>query len=128
MLFCVKELTFCGKMIRVGIQVEFAGSYGRGVLRGLMAYANLQADWEFVMPPMYSLSSRKLDTRAADGVITMIHAAKSMERYRKARVPVVNTARTMTARQLQQAHIPTVLPDDAAVGKMAFEYFREKMF
>ena len=94
-------------MIRIGIQVDFAGSYGRGVLRGLMAYANLQADWEFVMPPMYSLSAAKLDLQEADGVITMIHAAKSIERYRKAKVPVVNTARTITARQLQQAGIPT---------------------
>jgi LacI family transcriptional regulator len=115
-------------MIRIGIQVDFAGSYGRGVLRGLMAYANLQADWEFIMPPMYALSSRRLDPQNADGVIVMIHAVKSVDRYRKAKVPFVNTARTLTARQLQQARIPTVLPDDAAVGRMAFTYFREKLF
>jgi len=115
-------------MIRIGIQIDFAGSYGRGVLRGVMAYANLQADWEFVMPPMYSLSSQQLDTNASDGVIAMIHAAKSVRRFGSARVPVVNTARTISARQLEQAHIPTVLPDDAAVGRMAFEYFREKLF
>ena len=63
-------------MLRIGIQVDFAGGYGRGVLRGVMAYANLRADWEFEMPPMYMLSSRKLDLRNVDGVIAMIHAAQ----------------------------------------------------
>lgn len=115
-------------MIRIAIQVEFAGSYGRGVLRGVMAYANLRADWEFIMPPMYSLSSRKPDPGAADGVIAMIHGARSIERFRRARVPMVNTARTISARQLQDARVPTVLPDDAAVGKMAFAYFWERLF
>ena len=55
-------------MLRIAIQLDFAGGYGRGVLRGVMRYANLRTDWEFVMPPMYSLASRKLvDPKAADG-------------------------------------------------------------
>jgi LacI family transcriptional regulator len=115
-------------MIRIGIQVEFAGSYGRGVLRGVMAYANLRADWEFIMPPMYSLSSKKPQTGGADGIIAMVHGMRSIERYKKGKVPMVNAARTLSARQLQAAQVPTVLPDDAAVGKMAFEYFWERMF
>jgi len=115
-------------MIRIGIQVDFAGSYGRGILRGVMAYANLRADWEFVMPPMYSLSSKPLDPRAVDGVIAMVHAVKSLDRYRRAKVPVVNTASTISARHLHRAKVPTVLPDDSAVGKMAFDYFWEKLF
>src|SRR5271166_6403140 len=113
-------------MIRIGIQVDFAGSYGRGVLRGVMAYANLRSDWEFLMPPMYSLNSQRLDPAEVDGVIAMIHATKSLDRFRRSGVPTVNTARTISARQLSKAHVPTVLPDDVAVGKMAFEYFREK--
>ena len=44
-------------MIKIAIMLEFAGSYGRGVLQGVMEYANLRADWEFLMPPMYSLIS-----------------------------------------------------------------------
>src|SRR5205814_64722 len=65
-------------MLRIAIQLDFAGGYGRGVLRGVMRYANLRTNWEFVMPPMYSLASRKLvDPRAADGVIAMLHAARS---------------------------------------------------
>jgi LacI family transcriptional regulator, galactose operon repressor len=115
-------------MHRIGIQVDFAGGYGRGVLRGVMAYANLRADWEFEMPPMYMLSSRKLELRKVDGVIAMIHASRSFDRFRRARVPMVNTARTMSAGQLRRAHMPTVLPDDVAVGKTAFSYFWDRLF
>ncbi len=115
-------------MIRIGIQLDFAGGYGRGVLRGVMRYANLRTDWEFVMPPMYSLASRKLDQQANDGVIAMVHAARTLDRFRQARIPLVNTAHTMTTRELRQVRVPTVLPDDAAVGRMAFEYFWERHF
>ncbi len=57
-------------MKRIGIQLDFAGGYGRGVLRGVMQYANVDNNWEFIMPPMYSLKNRpRLDPTAADGVI-----------------------------------------------------------
>jgi LacI family transcriptional regulator len=116
-------------MIRIGIQLEFAGGYGRGILRGVMEYAHLRADWKFVMPPMYALAKRALsDPDAADGVIVMVHAARSIERFQRARIPIVNTARTMSSRELREAGLPSVLPDDGAVGKMAFDYFRKRGF
>lgn len=115
-------------MIRVGIQLDFAGGYGRDVLRGVMEYANLQTDWEFVMPPMYSLMARKIDPKANDGVVAMVHAARSIRRYRRVGIPLVNTARTVSTHELQHVRLPTVVPDDAAVGRMAFEYFWERHF
>jgi LacI family transcriptional regulator len=113
-------------MIKVGIHIDFAGGYGRGVLRGIMEYADARRDWEFVMPPMYSLTSKSVDPRAADGFITMVHAGRSIDRFRSAKVPVVNVARTMSLADLREAELPTVLPDDAAVGKIAFKYFWER--
>jgi LacI family transcriptional regulator len=116
-------------MRRIAIQLDFAGGYGRGVLRGVMRYANLRADWEFVMPPMYSLASKKLeDPQPADGVIAMLHAARSFEPFRRAGIPIINTARTLTATELRQIRVPTVLPDDAAVGRLAHAYVRERGF
>jgi LacI family transcriptional regulator len=116
-------------MLRIAIQLDFAGGYGRGVLSGVMRYANLRTDWEFVMPPMYALASHKLvEPHAADGVIAMLHAARSIEPFRRARVPAVNTARTMSLAELRKIRVPTVIPDDAAVGKIAYEYFWERGF
>jgi LacI family transcriptional regulator len=116
-------------MRRIAIQLDFAGGYGRGVLRGVMQYANFRTDWEFVMPPMYSLGSKRLDEiETADGVVAMLHAARSVEPYRRARIPVVNTARTISLSEMQHTRIPTVIPDDAAVGRIAFEYLFERGF
>lgn len=116
-------------MRRVGIQLDFAGGYGRGVLRGVMQYANLQRDWEFVMPPMYSLKSKRtVDPRSADGVIAMVHSMRSVEPFRRARVPVVNAARTLSGNELRARQVPTILPDDVAVGRMAYAYFYERGF
>ena len=116
-------------MLRIGIQLDFAGGYGRGVLKGVMQYANLRTDWEFVMPPMYSLKSKKvIDPRTADGVIAMVHATRSIEPFRRAKVPVVNTARTLSTREIEEHHLPTILPDDPAVGRMAYDYFHERGF
>lgn len=116
-------------MLRVGIQLEFAGGYGRGVLRGLMQFANLRGDWEFIMPPMYSLASKNLvDLTSADGMVAMIHSPRSLDPYRKARVPVVNVARTLSEDQLLAAKLPTVIPNDFQIGEIAFNYYYERGF
>jgi LacI family transcriptional regulator len=115
-------------MIKIAIMLEFAGSYGRGVLQGVMEYANLRSDWEFLMPPMYSLNSRRTDWRQADGIVAMLHAPATLESFRRAKVPVVNAARTLSAERLKQLHVPSALPDDGAVGRTAFDYFWERHF
>ena len=61
-------------MLKIGIQVDLAGAYGRDALRGVMRYANTVGDWEFVMPPMYSLNTKRtVEPHAVDGVIGMLH-------------------------------------------------------
>ena len=106
-------------MKKVGILVDFAGGYGRSVLHGVMHFAQFAAsDWEFAMPPMYRLSRRgRLDPRQLDGVIAMLHDERSAKPFEQARVPVVNTARTLSLVRLQSARLHSVLPDDEAVGR-----------
>jgi LacI family transcriptional regulator len=115
-------------MIKIAIMLEFAGSYGRGVLQGVMEYANLRNDWEFLMPPMYSLTSRRTDWRQADGIVAMVHAPATVESFRRSKVPIVNAARTMSMERLKQLRVPSALPDDSAVGRIAFDYFWERQF
>ena len=117
-------------MKKVGILVDFAGGYGRSVLHGVMHFAQFAAnDWEFAMPPMYRLSRKgRLDPRQLDGVIAMLHDERSAKPFRQARVPVVNTARTLSLDRLRSARLHSVLPDDEGVGRMAYRYFRERGF
>ena len=43
------------------------------------------------------------DGRTPDGVIAMLHAARSVEPYRRARIPVVNTARIADAGDVEES-------------------------
>jgi LacI family transcriptional regulator len=116
-------------MLKIGIQVDLAGAYGRDALRGVMRYANTVGDWEFVMPPMYSLNTKRtVEPHAVDGVIGMLHSPRSYEPFRDAGIPVVNVARTLAAEQLAKIGLPSVLPDEEAIGRLAYDTLRDLGF
>ncbi|MGN6504432.1 MAG: XylR family transcriptional regulator [Tepidisphaeraceae bacterium] len=116
-------------MLRIGIELDFAGAYGRSVLRGVVRYAQVRSDWEFVLPPMYSLASMKLKLAdRIDGLITMIHSVRTLKRYRRQSSPLVNVARTLSAEQLQREGIVSVLPDEKQVAEMIFADLWERRF
>jgi LacI family transcriptional regulator len=116
-------------MRRIGIQMDFAGGYGRSVLKGIMHFAQFRSDWEFAMPPMYRTSRRRpMVPRQLDGMIAMLHDERSAQPFRQRRVPLVNTARTLSLARLRAARVPSVLPDDEAVGRLAYRYFRDRGF
>ncbi|HWB52760.1 MAG TPA: DNA-binding transcriptional regulator, partial [Tepidisphaeraceae bacterium] len=94
-----------------------------------MQYANLKRDWEFVMPPMYRLGSRQtIEPRSADGIVAMVHHPKSIAAFRQNKIPIVNSALTLPVEELLNLHLPTVLPDDGQVGRMAFDYLANRGF
>jgi LacI family transcriptional regulator len=116
-------------MFRIGIELDFAGAYGRSVLRGVVRYAYTRSDWEFVLPPMYSLGQSKLGAgERVDGIITMVHSVRTLHRHRRRGGPMVNVARTLSAEQLDRANIPSVLPADGQVSEMIFDYLWERGF
>ena len=116
-------------MFKIGIELDFAGAYGRSVLGGVVRYAYTRSDWEFVLPPMYSLAQSKLASGDhVDGIITMVHSVRTLHRYRRQGGPLVNVARTLSAEQLERAGIPSVLPADMQVSEMVFNYLWERGF
>jgi LacI family transcriptional regulator len=116
-------------MLKIGIQVDLAGGYGREALRGVMRYANTVGNWEFVMPPMYSLNTKKtVEPHTVDGVIGMLHSPRSYEPFRAAGIPVVNVARTLPAERLAKIGLPSVVPDDEAIGRLAYQCLRDLGF
>ena len=114
--------------LNIAVDLEQSGVYAREIVKGVMQYANLRSDWEFLMPPMYNVGSKLPFWHNADGIVTMAHTAETIKSLRQSKIPLVNTARTLSAEQMQKLQVPTVLPDDAAVGRMAFEYLYERQF
>jgi LacI family transcriptional regulator len=116
-------------MKRIAIQLDLIGGYGRQVLRGLMRYAVLNGDWEFVMPHIYGPGGGQRTIRGSThGALLMLHDRSMIRALRRSRVPFVNVAHTLTLDQLRRLNVPSVLPDDDRIGLLAFEYFRDLGF
>ncbi len=116
-------------MIRIGLQVDLIGSYGRDVLRGLIQYANLAGNWEFVRPSMYGVErKRKMHSGQIDAAVMMVHSAQSIKTLQRAKVPIVNVSHTLDAAALHRLKLHSVLPDDEGIGRAAYAYLRERGF
>lgn len=111
-------------MLRIGIQLDLIGAFGRDVLNGIMHFANRAGDWDFVLPPMYARTRKPgITPHSVDGLLTMVHSPSPYQHFRRAGVPVVNVARTLDEDRLIRLRIPSVLADDDAIGRVAFEHF-----
>lgn len=94
-----------------------------------MRFASTVGNWQFVMPPMYSLDRKKtVEPESADGVIAMVHSPRTIEPFRARGVPLVNVARTLSPERLIEFGLPTVAPDDEAVGRLGYRYLRDLGF
>ena len=112
---------------RVSLAIDVVGSYGRGVLRGVMAFAKTH-DW------LVSVGTRWGDDRApapdewdVDGMITQA-MSKALDRRISGQcarrgVPVTNVSNMFGGSTL-----PSVLPDDEAVGRLAHAYLAGRGF
>ncbi len=116
-------------MLKVSIQLDLIGGYGREVLRGLMQYASLVGTWEFLMPQMYSRErAPRAKPEPADGMVAMVHDERAAAALRAGGIPVVNVARTLDLETMRRLRLPSVVPDDQKVGEIAYKYFYERGF
>jgi LacI family transcriptional regulator len=116
-------------MIRIGIDVDMIGSYGREVLRGLIQFSGLENNWEFVRPTMYGVERKtQLRPRLIDGAVIMVHSLQSIRHLQRSKVPIVNVSHTLDAHVLNAHRLYSVIPDDSAIGAAAFTYLRERGF
>lgn len=111
-------------MPQIAVICDYAGSYGRNVLRGIVRFAREVGDWEFTLPAMFTfLPIDHIGFAHADGLIAMVHNEELAQRIRSSGVPTVNVSAA-----LADLDLPTVLPDDRQVGRVAYAYFRERGF
>lgn len=114
--------------LRVGMVVDPVGSYGRGVIRGISAFANGKPNWSVVIEPRWSFETPLAASDwNVDGMLVQVYSgafeAEVAERGRRLGFPVVNVSNF-----IEGISIPTVVPDDRAIGALAAEYLRSKGF
>ena len=66
-------------MRKVGLLIDTASSYGRGLLRGIARYARLSGPWTL-----------RFDARDVDGVIALVRTPAQARRALASRIPFVD--------------------------------------
>lgn len=108
---------------RIGLVIDVVGAYGRGVVRGIMAYAKPR-NWVVAIEPRWSFEdSPEVEDWDVEGVIAFVYSEAFQRRVIKRKVIATNVSNF-----IPDIRLPTVIPDDAGVARLAVDYFRERGF
>jgi LacI family transcriptional regulator len=109
----------------VRLYADVVHAYSRGILRGIADYSKLHGGWDFNFNPR--IDPDFTETFARDQVRGVIIQVRTVEQSRKlldSGVPAVNISNVLSP----PAPLPSVYPDNDAVGRMAASYFLERGF
>ncbi len=104
----------------IGLDIDTVGSYGREVIRGVMEFCHRNPHWEITMEPRFWAfeAAPQIENWKVDGLITQARTPQLLMKLCELGKPAVNVANHCA---IEHA-VPTVLPDDIAIGEMAAEY------
>ena len=109
-----------GPEFDIYVVADTSGDYGRRLLRGVVGYAAARHEpwrigWgEFPAAPLH---------RTARGFIALVRTAAEARRLKRSGLPAVNYSTRLPATGL-----PSVVPDNAAIGRLAATFFRERLY
>jgi LacI family transcriptional regulator len=103
----------------VALLVDSVGSYGRGVIAGFAGYAR-RAGWNVRFEPTWRFDpQRRVDAiDSLDGILVQVTSRPSERQLLDSGIPAINCSNFVP-----DPTMPTVLPDDHAIGQLAAESF-----
>lgn len=110
---------------RVTVLVTTATGWGRGIIKGIAAFANQHGPWLLQVEPEGERQALPAGWRG-DGVIARLSTPKTAEALLRAGVPVVNVSSIALAGRA--AAVPRVCSDVAAGGVLAARHFLDRGF
>ena len=110
---------------RVALLIESSRAYGRGTLLGVARYVSQNTQWSVFLQEQSLCGDLPgwLEHWNGDGIITRIDNPALAGALKRLAVPVVYLRNVSAPIQA-----PSVLTDNTAVSKMAFEHLRERGF
>ena len=108
------------KQRAIGLAVDTVGSYGREVIHGVMEFCHRNPHWIIAVEPRLWIydAEPQPDLWNVDGLIVQAYSQDVIDRVRAAGITAVNVANMGVAPR----PLPTIVPDDLAIGRMAAEY------
>ncbi len=113
------------KPIHVGVMVDASRAYGRGICRGIANYADTRDDWLLLAHerPEVEKFPAWLAKQRLHGLIAYIPNQTLFRRITALGIPVVDVHGRCRSPQM-----PVIESDDAAIVRLAFEFFRRAGF
>lgn len=109
----------------VRLYADVVHGYSRGVLRGIADFAKVHGGWDFDFDPRTEANITSTLTRdQVHGVLIHLRKREDGDALIRSGIPAVNVANQLYPPVL----LPSVFPDDHAVGAMAAAYFQERAF
>ena len=109
---------------RIALAFPLSIAFVERVSRGIFDYARKRGRWTFTrMPERLSLSIDWLRHWPGDGAITMITTPEDVKLARSLPFPVVSLVG-----YVRQSKVPTVMPDQEAIGRLGAEHLLERRF
>jgi LacI family transcriptional regulator len=104
---------------RIGLAVDAVAGYGRGVIRGIMSFCRRNPKWIITVEPQWSFARvPDISEWEVDGLIVQTPSRAFEDLVLKLGLPATNVSNVCAGPD----RLPTVVPDDLAVGRMAAEY------
>lgn len=108
---------------RILVLIPPAWPQNARLLQGVMAFAKEKGGWTMWHPPETVPSVARIREWKVDGLIVAVATRKEAAIIRRARVPAVNLRSV-----LPEGILPRVLPDNAAIGRMAARHLLDCRF
>ena len=99
--------------------IDAVAAYGRGVIRGIMTYSRSNPRFMITVEPLWSFGTLP-DIREweVDGLIVQTFSREFEQQVIDLGIPATNVSNFCIGAD----RLPTVIPDDTAVGRMAADY------
>jgi len=113
-------MLICMRQRAIGMAVDTVGSYGREAIHGIMEFCHRNPHWVIAVEPrtwVYAPSQEPEDWNV-DGLIVQAYSQDVVDRVRSLGLPAINISNTRHCKR----QLPTIVPDDQAIGRMAAEY------
>lgn len=113
------------KTRRIGLAVDAVAEYGRGVLRGVMAFCRAHPHWLVTEEPRgwNFEGTPRIANWDVDGLIVQVYSEQFEREVLSLGKPATNVSNFVDTRRL-----PTIVPDDVAIGAMGVDYLRSLGF
>ena len=111
--------------LRVALLIESSRGFGRTLLRGITAYGRTHGHWAFFHEERELAAPLPGDLKRwrPDGIIARLATNKLVQQVRALGLPTVDLSC-----KYDVPGVPSLTPDNAAIGRLAVEHFLERGF